>query len=40
MSIESLIIPEGYISKLSLLETQIAIKKIKDFFENELSKNR
>jgi aspartate--ammonia ligase len=39
MSIESLIIPEGYISKLSLLETQIAIKKIKDFFENELSKN-
>jgi aspartate--ammonia ligase len=26
-------------SKLSLLETQIAIKKIKDFFEAELSKN-
>lgn len=39
MSIEKLIIPEGYISKLSLLETQIAIKKIKDFFEAELSKN-
>jgi len=30
MSIEKLIIPEGYVSKLSLLETQIAIKKIKN----------
>lgn len=39
MSLEKLIIPEGYMSKLSLLETQIAIKKIKDFFESELSKN-
>ncbi|WP_326907349.1 aspartate--ammonia ligase [Sedimentibacter sp. MB31-C6] len=39
MSLENLIIPEDYTSKLSLLETQIAIKKIKDFFENELSKN-
>jgi aspartate--ammonia ligase len=39
MSLENLIIPENYTSKLSLLETQIAIKKIKDFFENELSKN-
>jgi aspartate--ammonia ligase len=39
MSLERLIIPEGYVSKLSLLETQIAIKKIKDFFEAELSKN-
>jgi aspartate--ammonia ligase len=39
MSLEKLIIPEGYMSKLSLLETQIAIKKIKDFFEAELSKN-
>ncbi|WP_313165144.1 aspartate--ammonia ligase [Sedimentibacter sp.] len=36
---EKLIIPEGYVSKLSLLETQIAIKKIKDFFESELSRN-
>ncbi|WP_313340430.1 aspartate--ammonia ligase [Sedimentibacter sp.] len=36
---EKLIMPEGYVSKLSLLETQIAIKKIKDFFESELSKN-
>ncbi|MDF2616034.1 MAG: aspartate-ammonia ligase [Sedimentibacter sp.] len=39
MSLENLIIPENYTSKLSLLETQIAIKKIKDFFESELSKN-
>jgi len=39
MSLENLIIPESYTSKLSLLETQIAIKKIKDFFEAELSKN-
>ncbi|HAQ42069.1 MAG TPA: aspartate--ammonia ligase [Clostridiales bacterium] len=39
MSLEKLIIPESYISKLSLLETQIAIKKIKDFFESELSRN-
>lgn len=39
MSLERLIIPEGYISKLSLLETQIAIKKIKDTFESELAKN-
>lgn len=39
MSIEKLIIPEHYTSKLSLLETQIAIKKIKDFFESELAKN-
>lgn len=39
MSLENLIIPENYTSKLSLLETQIAIKKIKDYFEGELSKN-
>ncbi len=39
MSLENLIIPENYTSKLSLLETQIAIKKIKDYFESELSKN-
>jgi len=39
MSLENLIIPEDYTSKLSLLETQIAIKKLKDFFESELSKN-
>jgi len=39
MSLENLIIPESCTSKLSLLETQIAIKKIKDFFEGELSKS-
>lgn len=39
MALEKLIIPEGYRSKLSLLETQIAIKKIKDCFESELAKN-
>jgi len=32
MSLENLIIPEEYTSKLSLLETRIAIKKLKDFF--------
>ena len=39
MSLENLIIPENYLNKFSLLETQIAIKKIKDFFEDEISKN-
>lgn len=39
MSLEKLIIPKDYTSKLSLLETQIAIKKIKDYFESELAKN-
>lgn len=39
MSLEKLIIPKDYTSKLSLLETQIAIKKIKDCFESELAKN-
>ena len=33
-----MIIPKGYETKLSLVETQIAIKTIKDFFERELSK--
>lgn len=33
----SLIIPEGYKSKLGLLETEIAIKKLKDFFQNNLA---
>ncbi|OPJ55965.1 aspartate--ammonia ligase [Alkalithermobacter paradoxus] len=35
---KSLIIPEGYKSKLDLKETEIAIKHIKDFFESSLSK--
>ncbi len=30
-------LPKGYKPKLSLLETEIAIKKIKDFFEEKLS---
>lgn len=34
---KKLIIPEKYNSKLSLLETEIAIKKLKDFFEKTLS---
>lgn len=33
----SIYIPEGYVSQLSLKETQVAIKKIKDFFQRELS---
>lgn len=33
----TLIIPEGYKSKLGLLETEIAIKKIKDFFQDNLA---
>lgn len=31
-------IPEGYKSALDLHETQIAIKKVKDHFQNSLSK--
>lgn len=34
---ENLTIPEGYKSLLSLKQTEQAIKKIKDFFENDLS---
>ncbi len=33
-----LILPDGYSSKLSLLETEIAIKYVKDTFERELAK--
>jgi len=32
-------IPKGYKSKLSIRETEIAIKKVKDFFEQALAKN-
>jgi len=35
---ERLIIPEGYKSSLNIKETEIAIKKLKDIFESELSK--
>ncbi|WP_097026465.1 aspartate--ammonia ligase [Clostridium peptidivorans] len=34
---ERLIIPEGYKSTLDIRETEVAIKKIKDFFERSLS---
>ncbi len=30
-------LPEGYTSKLNLLQTEIAIKKIKDFFQDKLA---
>lgn len=33
-----LILPKGYSSKLSLLETEIAIKYVKDTFERDLAK--
>ena len=35
---EDLIIPEGYKPRLSLKDTEIAIKKLKDFFEKSLAK--
>ena len=34
---DTLIIPEGYDPKIDLLETQRAIKKIKDYFQQELA---
>lgn len=37
MSLEKLIIPENYLSKLSLIETELAIKLVKDTFERELA---
>lgn len=39
MSVEQLIIPERYQSRFSVMGTEIAIKRIKDFFEAELAKN-
>ncbi|QSX07406.1 aspartate--ammonia ligase [Sedimentibacter sp. zth1] len=36
---EKLLIPKDYYSRFSVMETEIAIKKIKDFFEEELAKN-
>ena len=35
---EHLIIPNGYHSELSLYETQVAIKTVKDYFQQALSK--
>ena len=38
MEIEGIIIPKDYKSKTTLIETEINIKRIKDFFERELAK--
>ena len=38
MKIDVLIIPENYSTNESLIETEINIKKIKDFFEKTLSR--
>ncbi len=35
----SVIIPEDYQAGLDIMETEVAIKKVKDFFERELAKN-
>ena len=37
LSMEHLIIPDEYVSSLDLHETQIAIKTVKDFFQNLLA---
>ena len=37
MELEGIIIPEGYKGSGTLIETEVHIKKIKDFFEKELS---
>lgn len=37
-TLDKLLIPSGYRPKLSLRETEVAIKKIKDFFETSLAK--
>ncbi len=39
MSVEKLIVPQNYYSRFSVIETEIAIKRIKDYFESELAKN-
>jgi len=39
MSQATVIVPEGYKSPLTLRETEVAIKQVKDFFESTLSKN-
>lgn len=38
MSVENLILPERYFSKLNIMETEIAIKLVKDTFERSLAK--
>ena len=37
MSMEKLILPEHYFSKLDIMETEVAIKLAKDVFERELA---
>lgn len=37
MSLERLQLPEGYQPKLDIMETEIAIKLLKDTFERELA---
>lgn len=39
MSIDTLLLPEGYQSPLNVIETEIAIKSIKDTFERQLAQN-
>ncbi len=39
MKIEGIVIPKGYKSNATLIETEVHIKKIKDFFERTLSEN-
>lgn len=39
MTVDKLILPKDYYSRFSVIETEIAIKKIKDYFEQELAKN-
>ncbi len=39
MPVEKLIVPQNYYSRFSVIETEIAIKRIKDYFERELAKN-
>lgn len=38
MSVENLILPQRYFSKLDIMETEIAIKLVKDTFERSLAK--
>ena len=39
MKIDGIIIPKNYKSNITLIETEVYIKEIKDFFERELSKS-
>ena len=39
LTMEHLIIPDGYASPLTIRETEVAIKEIKDHFERSLAKS-